>query len=778
MCRAESVSVNVPFDVSKYSTATSVIDGKAFTTVSYSDLSYGSDQMGSPQLPTKTIRLSVPYNAANFKVTYRVEGITERIVSAPVLPVQKPVTTNATTEDVAFTAPDSSIYQSSDEWPAKRCKYVENGYLYGSNQIVAISIYPITYCGATGKLFISNSISVTLSYDIVAESALGIKPIFSTDKTADVAKVVENGSQVAMFAPKNETRAYADNGNAKRLDYCVITNRELAPSFNRLIGWKRQKGYVAEVFCIEDILADKSVANGDEISGINDNAGKLRWFLRNLYVQRNLEYALLAGDSKILPIRYGYGSESSPAPTDLYFSDFSGNWDSNKNGKYGENGDKLDFYPEIIVGRLLCETPKEVDNYTDKLLCYEINPGNGDFSYLKRALYSHSANLLTDSEVDTLALKMSHIYDQYSMFKDISAENPTGAQIIAEMNRKYVGFFCINGHGNPGGVAVNYKITPPYGIIAIEGNNSYHAEEIGNGLNNLTNIGYPSISYSMSCTLMPYDIVSGHENVKCNFGRSYTTHGLYGGVAFLGNTRFSWLDEAVELEKLFVDEIHNGNYYLGKVEVLTKIKCGYLWARIIHNLLGDPEFEMWTDIPQYYNGVNISRGNQDISLSGAELTGSYVGITDFSGNAAKYKIDGNNWSINCFSPNSSILLYRHNNIPEFMPLNIQNESITGSHYMLASSLSIGKNIDQNRSSGNVSFCNGAHVTFKVTGNVELADGFEVKSGASVTIISDGVVSINGGNIENEGKLHIVAKSTDIKHSFATARGAELNITNK
>ncbi len=767
---AGSVTVNVPFDAGRCIMRIDSVGGQAFTEVEYGDLASCGNPVGSPKLPMKIIHLSVPYNAANFKVSYKVGGITDIAVTAPVYPVQKPVTSNVAMGEVEFTTPDSVIYRLPGEWPARRCEYMENGYLYGTNQIVAVAVYPVTYSVADSKLHVSSSVSVTLSYDIVQESALELKPVPGSDKSGEVSGIVENGSQVMQFAPKSSIALYGGGVENDNLDYCVITNRELAPSFRRLIGWKRQKGYSAEVFCIEDILASELVADGDKISGINDDAGKLRWFLRDLYMRRNLDCALLAGDYKILPIRYGFGGY---IPTDLYFSDFNGNWDSNKNGKYGEDTDKIDFYPEIVVGRLLCETAEEVNNYTDKLLCYEINPGNGDFSYLKRALYSQSDLMQSYHQADTLSIKLSSIYPEYKIFEQIDSLTPTGAQIVDCMNKENVGFSSINGHGNPGGVAVNYiKV---YGIVAIEGVSSHHQEETGNGLNNLTNYMHPSVSYSMSCTLMPYDIVQGYEDIRCNFGRSYTTCGKYGGVAFLGNTRIGYINDSFDLEKYFCDEIFKGNYGLGKAEALSKIKCKFFWSRLTHNLLGDPEFELWTDIPKYYDGASITRSDRSISLKGNDIVGSYVGITDFSGNSSKYVIDKNNWSVDCFSPNCSVLLYRHNSIPEFMPMNIQNEDITGSHYMFASSLSIGRAIDAGRSLGSVSFGDGSDVTFKVTGDVTLADGLVVKSGAKVTIICDGAVTVTGGSVEKGGSLTIEAASTNIKRSFAAVKGAELNI---
>lgn len=66
------------------------------------------------------------------------------------------------------------------------------------------------------------------------------------------------------------------------------------------MAWKKRKGISIDLVTIEDI---KNAYTGDLISGINDDAGKLRQFLSDAY-QNGCEYVLLGGDINILPIRY------------------------------------------------------------------------------------------------------------------------------------------------------------------------------------------------------------------------------------------------------------------------------------------------------------------------------------------------------------------------------------------------------------------------------------------------------------------------------------------
>lgn len=145
------------------------------------------------------------------------------------------------------------------------------------------------------------------------------------------------------------------------------------------------KGYSAGVVCIEDILACPDFQGGDLVSNIDDDAGKLRAYLKYTYDSGSLRYALLAGDYTVLPIRYGTGRRSItikdsqnqdssiyvdwPIPSDLYFSDFNGNWNVDGDSLYGEFESSemytMDYAPEIFVGRLLCTNRQEIANYTE-----------------------------------------------------------------------------------------------------------------------------------------------------------------------------------------------------------------------------------------------------------------------------------------------------------------------------------------------------------------------------------------------------------------------------
>lgn len=587
---------------------------------------------------------------------------------------------------------------------------------------------------------------------------------------------LRDGTPIGGALRKSERRTVT---TLPDFEYTVVTNRELAPAFDRLIGWKRQKGYSAGVVCIEDILACPDFQGGDLVSNIDDDAGKLRAYLKYTYDSGSLRYALLAGDYTVLPIRYGCGdhnysstkivSNNSKIPTDIYFSDFNGNWNKDGDDHYGESThDKVDFYPEIFVGRLLCTSRQEIANYTEKLIRYERNPGNGDYSYLQKAFYCQSDQMQRDNEAGIIksawgtTFYQDTVIEEFPSYETQSVTKPTGADVIREMNNRY-GFFSWHGHGAPAGITVrsrgvndwdNYAIVPFDGVLDKDSVHYSMNVEVGHGLDNLTNQDYPAIAYSIACDVTPFDIFERYD-IKYNIGSSFTVAGLYGGPAFLGNTRVGWIGPSVRLEKLFVEQIKSNSYQLGVAEALSKATFNDDWCKQIHSLIGCPEFEMWTDIPSVYKGVTVWRRDNSIVVRG-RLEGSKVAITSGSNGLPEVKdLTKTSVTFNGVSPNSVVTVYKHNAIPYIATLYLQNDTLRSSQYLHVNNVHIGKAVDTNRTEGDVVLKSGT-LTLESGEDVWIDDGVIIENGATLIIECKGNVTISGGTVERGGTLRIDA----------------------
>ena len=186
---------------------------------------------------------------------------------------------------------------------------------------------------------------------------------------------------------------------------------------------------------------------------------------------------------------------------------------------------------------------------------------------------------------------------------------------------------------------------------------------------------------------------------------------------------------------LFVD------YKIGSAYSLSKKGSGHLLKDfpeccVTQNLLGDPTIELWTDIPELYSNVTVTRYDNSITLSGidADSTITIVAIKSLSQAEPKTILTSDSIvSINQISPNSTIMLYKHNHIPYILPLVLQNVELDQSQYVFASDVVAGYSVDSIRTPGNVSVNSGTEFEIEATGTVTLQGGFSVEQGATFAV---------------------------------------------
>lgn len=434
-----SVRYDATFDIEKLMVSDTVVSGQVFTNLVYDDLSNLS-KPGYPSVPVKYVKLLIPYNAQIASVDYNIKRKYRIGVNGLVFPGQNPVSADGL-ELTSFVNPADEYYKRTSVpnisvWP------VSDGFLFGDNHILTLAISPIVYYPTSGAIDFLDSIEIIVKFeqdeainllqandkDMVFSPVLSLNTGYlsttsneSRSQSLEMVKsVIENKGLINSYfehiGVSRERSQYTVSDSLQKnifppissqlsvdiglpvYEYCIVTTRELAPAFDRLVGWRKQMGYKAGVVCIEDILSNFHLAKGDLTSGINDDAGKLRAYLKYAWSHQNgTRFVLIGGDATNMPIRYAkapINHGDNVIPTDLYFADLNGNWDKNKDKIYGEKGvDAIDFEIELFVGRLLCRSQKDVDNYIEKLIRYEMNPGNGDTSYLTNGLFTVTSRM-------------------------------------------------------------------------------------------------------------------------------------------------------------------------------------------------------------------------------------------------------------------------------------------------------------------------------------------------------------------------------------------------
>lgn len=759
------------------------IGGTTYSTVKYEGLN-NVGIPGMPALPIEYIRISVPYNASNITVS-SVIGNGHNWNLPHLLCPWQPMGT--------VSLPDSAAYYSNSAYPAQVAWVVDDGLILGENHIATIAISPFLYThsssGFSDRLFIAQEISITVNYDL--GGSMAAKPMIRKDSTLRekgyslVQSLVVNPAKVKQFAPQTLGGMSAQNTlipmggggngvnggrwdgidlppdplhpvldsidsqteqllNSGNYPYIIVTSPELKHSMRRLAALRRQKGINVYVATMDNVRNNVYSKYGDRfldedsvhyhISNGSD-AGKLREYLKFFWSELGAEYALLAGSTVPYLNSSDLNGSSVVDQSDLYFADLDWDW-----------ANEASRFHEIMVGRLLGDSKAQFDNYTDKVFRYELNPGNGDLSYLRNALYTETLNYETLIE-GAMAGLGTICPDSTLVIESFNNNYPTGNDVVDAINSHRPAFMASLNDGTPSYIKVDL-------VDEYEDENSIEhylwatdtirvapdvtdSEVTGNGLNRLSNKDYPMVYYSLIGQTMPYDTVDGYE-VDANFGESFTMGKDYGGPVYMGKTHHvSEPYYAVALSRNFADLLQSGHSILSEAHAfsLEDINIGNKYDNLefaeIHNYLGDPMIDMWTDIPQRYTGILIDRRDSTIIVSNVPL-GTHVAYCSNDGEVGYHDATDTQVTLQRISPNSTIMLYDHNYLPYIAPLIIQNQRLR-TQYVIADDYTAGAAVDANRPVGEVVIDHNAAYEVEFKGDVRLEGGFKVEKGATFAV---------------------------------------------
>jgi hypothetical protein len=332
-------------------------------------------------------------------------------------------------------------------------------------------------------------------------------------------------------------------------------------------------------------------------------------------------------------------------PTDLYFQDFDGNYDleGDTDNYYGERGgyhpdtqiyypaDPIDKYPEVFTGRLILSDQEDLDNHEqirrwiDKLITYETNPGYGDFDYLDRTVLFDGfwfnddqspwyGNTIYGNNLDNI------LNGNFSYYEEVEPNHsvmfPTGTYVLDEMNDD-VGFSHFYWHGSKY-LVDNHSIpnTGGHPVCALDYYDDYWLAEPTNGFDNLIENGKYSFCFMISCNPGSYDKSQGastdYWGNRISMAETFSTYlDQQGGPTIVANTNSGYgyisgnggISEDIELyflNNLFYNQCYNAGIALSeaKTHVVHTSESGHC-VQLCTTLFGDPEMEVWTDIPEY-----------------------------------------------------------------------------------------------------------------------------------------------------------------------------------
>ena len=551
-------------------------------------------------------------------------------------------------------------------------------------------------------------------------------------------KLVVNGDSVEAFSPGIlmtrsdpliEDPIVSDEELFHVFDYpyLIVTTPELRHSVRRIAALKKQKGDNVKIVTIDQITNGPLLFHNETIQFADSTfianstlADTLRQYLKHAFKFWGTKYVLLAGT------RVPYWTTTNiEGHGDLYYRDLN---------------DIIDFYPELYVGRLLGKTEDQFNNYSDKLFRYELNPGCGNPSYLQRSLYTATKEFSYD--INYVIQQMRSICPNPTKISELpDQEYPKGCDILDSISANHYGFMCSFNHGAPSCIRVygpdsNNKMFMLWAIDTVKVFPNYtDSFEIGNGLNRMLNREYPMIYYTNSCTTIPYFKLPGY-NIDINYGESFTMGKDYGGPVYIGNVLSVDKRSSNNTAWGFANYIKDGHYQISEADALSIATNAFSrdTMAVRHNYLGDPALEIWSNVPQHFSNITVSRSNNSITVYGLnESDSTFVGYCNNTDRSIKKIVKAPSCTFNHVSPNGTIMVYKRNYFPYIAPTFIQNTDIIKSQYLIAGDYTAGSHVDSILTNGEVTVKSGIEYEIEHSGKVTLGGGFKVEKGATFIV---------------------------------------------
>ncbi|MEN8209173.1 MAG: C25 family cysteine peptidase [Candidatus Fermentibacteria bacterium] len=457
---------------------------------------------GTPLLPAIPEIFLLPDGAAN--ITFSAVPVEKTEIGLPgtaIIPATelRPFSSHITS---SVHLPDPVVYSSESPWPENPVISTHTGTLAGI-RVASCLIQPWVYIPQTGSLSIINEIEVTVTWEEGSYFNL----------TAEQRRIA--GNRINALEGTVEQSSPYDSPAVLQGDaqYLLICDSSFTETMEPLASFHEGRGYTVETAAVQDIL---SIFPG------NDNAEKLRNFIKNRFLEHGTIFVLLAGDETLVPVRRIYTyceTYADTAAVDLYYADLDGTWDASGDGEYGQPDDSLDLYADVLLGRALFSTVDEAELFVQKNLTYQDTPPAGDWqtkAVLCGAVLFESIGYTSDKGCDSIAVEFPPYWEVNKFYEELPGGGFTEHIPVISSGTAWNHYA---GHGNERGI---YWHKAPLGMMT----NWIASDSIHNG-------DKAGIHTSIACHPAEYIGYESCAEVLLNKPDG-------GGVAVLFNTSYGW----------------------------------------------------------------------------------------------------------------------------------------------------------------------------------------------------------------------------------------------
>jgi len=368
-----SISHTFSFNAPSYKTIG--ICGEEFTRLQLDDLPlYGNS--GEPRIPVKPLRILLPHST-------KVKNIFVETSKAETFEIHdfKQVELGVRSFPLNQKPEDWDIPQLCSEeqtYPNELYQNVGVQYFRGYS-ILHVNLHPMQYVTNTNTFFYYDEMILTIETEQTDPNSLYRA---SLEDEKELIEILDSSDVLESY------RGVYALQSASQYDYVIITTENLKNangeySFDDLIIYRENQGLSCTYKTVEDIQ--------NEYDGV-DTQEKIRNFIKDAYLNWGTTWVLIGGDTQKVPIRYldDFDGEDGEVSSDLYYQCLDGNYNYDGDDSWGEmhdgiDGNRVDLYAEVYIGRAPVDDETDVSAFVEKTLSYE-NSKWGEDKYLKNHL--------------------------------------------------------------------------------------------------------------------------------------------------------------------------------------------------------------------------------------------------------------------------------------------------------------------------------------------------------------------------------------------------------
>jgi hypothetical protein len=340
------------------------IGNKTYDQVNMNDVTcFGNS--GEPNLPIKGAYILLPPDSRIRKITASFDkkiSVGKNLMIAPVPEIIPKY------QSININHPNLNwdIYNSSNLFPNEI--YREIGvYKFRGYDILVLSLHPIQYKPDSGELFFIQ----VLNLKIEMQSYYDKNSLFRglNKDEFQILKKVDNPEMINKY--RESSSIYTNFLEKEHL--LILTVDNLADDFDLLVKAHFNRGIQTSIKTLNDISIFPDQLNPEDV----------REFIRQEYLQNGIDYVLIGGDIELIPAKYlyvfGLDEETWPyeteMPCDLFYSCLDGTFNYDGDSRWGEpsdgeNGNDVDLFAEVFVGRACVDDKEDVDNFVNKTIKY------------------------------------------------------------------------------------------------------------------------------------------------------------------------------------------------------------------------------------------------------------------------------------------------------------------------------------------------------------------------------------------------------------------------